>query len=49
VELDPRYADVIVRRWQEVTGGIAILDGEDRPFNEVMTARAADHEVTESA
>ena len=23
IELDPRYADVIVRRWEQVTGGTA--------------------------
>lgn len=31
LELDPRFCDVIVRRWQEHTGGVAVaLDG--RPF-----------------
>jgi hypothetical protein len=27
VELDPKYCDVIVRRWQDYTGGKAVLDG----------------------
>jgi DNA modification methylase len=27
VELDPKYCDVIVRRWQEFSGGTAILEG----------------------
>lgn len=27
VELDPRYADVIVKRWQKVTGGKPVRDG----------------------
>lgn len=27
MELDPRYADVIVRRWQDYSGGAAVLEG----------------------
>ena len=27
IELEPKYCDVIVRRWQEYTGGKAVLDG----------------------
>jgi DNA modification methylase len=27
MELDPKYADVVVRRWQEYTGQQALLDG----------------------
>jgi DNA modification methylase len=37
VELDPRYADVIVRRWQEFTGNAATLEGDDRAFDEIAT------------
>ena len=33
IELDPRYCDVVVRRWREQTGGTATLDG--RTFEEV--------------
>jgi hypothetical protein len=32
VELDPLYCDVIVRRWQEFTGGTGILEGTGAPF-----------------
>jgi DNA modification methylase len=39
LELDPAYADVIVRRWQEATGGTAVLDGEDRTFDDIAAAR----------
>jgi 16S rRNA G966 N2-methylase RsmD len=35
LELDPRYCDVIVRRWQDATGGVALLDGDDRSFAEI--------------
>jgi DNA modification methylase len=28
VEIDPKYTDVIVQRWQEYTGKLAVLDGD---------------------
>jgi DNA modification methylase len=40
VELDPRYCDVIVRRWQGWTGEQATLDGEGRSYHELATGRA---------
>jgi DNA modification methylase len=40
IEIDPAYADVIVRRWQEATGEAAVLDGEDRTFSDVAEARS---------
>ena len=39
MEIDPRYADVIVRRWQEYVGKQAVLDGENRTFDEVARFR----------
>ena len=39
LELDPKYADVIVRRWQEYTGKQAMLDGDGRSFNEIAGER----------
>ena len=39
MELDPKYADVIVERWQNLTGGIAVLDGEDRTYEDLKTSR----------
>jgi DNA modification methylase len=38
-ELDPRYADVIVLRWQSLTGKQATLDGEGRTFNDIAIER----------
>lgn len=35
MELDPRYADVIVQRWQEYTDKKATLDGDRRTFEKV--------------
>ena len=32
VELDPRYVDVIVRRWQDWTGQVATLEGDGQTF-----------------
>jgi DNA modification methylase len=39
MELDPKYADVIVRRWQEYTGRAARLNGDNRSFDEVKAER----------
>ena len=39
MELDPKYADVIVRRWQEYTGKPAVLDADGRPFDEISLER----------
>jgi DNA modification methylase len=39
VELDPRYCDVIVRRWQEQAGGEAVLAGSGAGFEDVATER----------
>jgi DNA modification methylase len=39
MELDPKYVDVIVLRWQEFTGKQATLAGEDKSFEQVSTER----------
>jgi DNA modification methylase len=39
LELDPRYVDVIVERWQAETGRDAILDGDGRTFAAVKAER----------
>jgi DNA modification methylase len=39
VELEPKYCDVIIRRWQEFTGRDAILDGAGRTFAEIVNER----------
>jgi DNA modification methylase len=41
LELDPRYCDVIVRRWQEFSGNAASLEANGRSFEEVATEREA--------
>ena len=40
LELDPKYGDVIVRRWQTLTGEMATLDGDGRSFEAVAAGRA---------
>ncbi|WP_431282521.1 DNA methyltransferase [Humitalea sp. 24SJ18S-53] len=50
LEIDPAYADVIVRRWQEAIDEVAVLEGDDRIFADVAAARGiADHDVTQTA
>jgi DNA modification methylase len=39
MELDPKYADVIVKRWQEYTGQRAVLAKGGRSFEEVGAER----------
>ena len=39
MELDPRYCDVIIRRYQEYTGQPALLDGDGRTFEEIAAER----------
>jgi DNA modification methylase len=38
-ELDPKYVDVIIRRWQQYTGKQAVLDGDGRTFDEIAEER----------
>jgi DNA modification methylase len=35
MELDPKYCDVIVRRWQDFTGKKAVLESSGKTFNEL--------------
>ena len=41
MELDPKYCDVIVRRWQAFTGKQAVLESTGQPFPAAETAEAA--------
>lgn len=41
MELDPKYCDVIVRRWQEFSGGKAISEDGQRVFDEATIQEAA--------
>ncbi len=40
MEIDPKYADCIVRRYEEFTGKKAVLDGDGRTYDEIALERA---------
>ena len=39
MEIDPAYCDVAVRRWQDLTGKVALLDGDHQSFSDIASAR----------
>ena len=41
IELDPRYVDVDVKRWQDFTGKTAVLEATGQPFAAVAAERGA--------
>ncbi len=42
MEVSPAFVDVAVRRWQEATGKVAMLEGDGRTFDEVKADRLND-------
>lgn len=42
IELEPKYCDVIIHRWQEMTGKAAVLSATGERFEEVRCARGVD-------
>ena len=40
IEIDPRYVDVAVRRWQAYTRRDAVLQGSGQTFEEIAAARS---------
>jgi DNA modification methylase len=40
IELDPKYVDVVVERWQRLSGQNATLDGDGMPFEAIAQDRA---------
>lgn len=42
-EIEPRFVDVVVERWQRMSGLHATLDGDGRTFAEVTAARLGVH------
>jgi DNA modification methylase len=41
IELDPKYVDTVVTRWQNLTGGAAKLEGDGRTFDQIAEEREA--------
>src|ERR1039457_6474522 len=39
IELDPKYVDTVVLRWQGLTGGKATLEGDGRTFDQIAEER----------
>jgi DNA modification methylase len=39
IELDPKYVDVIVQRWQTLSGKQAKLEGDGRTFEVIADER----------
>jgi DNA modification methylase len=39
MELDPKYVDVVIQRWQSISGKEATLDGDTRTFEQIKAAR----------
>ena len=40
IEIDPRYVDVAVRRWQAYTRRDAVLQGSGQTFEEIAATRS---------
>ena len=49
LELDPRYVDVIVERWQAETGRDAVLDGDGRSFTAIKAERLGADDAADAA
>lgn len=47
IELDPAYVDLCIRRWQELTGEIAMHVETQRSFDEVATIRPEEESLVE--
>jgi len=45
MELDPKYCDVIINRWQDFTGKSAILERTGQSFNEIKEVKPELHVV----
>jgi DNA modification methylase len=44
IEIDGPYCDVVIRRWQELTGRQAVLEATGEPFADVAVQRAHENE-----
>jgi hypothetical protein len=41
MEIDPKFVDVVVKRWQQLTGKQAVLENDGRTFEEISAERKA--------
>ena len=49
IELDPRYCDVILRRWQGATGRSAVLEASGESFDGLARTKREDECVEDAA
>ena len=49
VEIEPRFVDVAIRRWERLTGKAAVLEGAGETFSEIGLSRQADGGDAEGA
>ena len=45
IELDPKYVDVVIQRWQQLSGEQATLDGDARTFDEIAQERGGSRQA----
>jgi hypothetical protein len=44
IEIDPKYVDVSIKRWEKLTGKQAVLDGDGRSLDEISHERLCEAE-----
>ena len=45
IELDPKYVDVVIQRWQQLTSKQATLDGDGRTFDDIAQERGGSRQA----
>ena len=48
-ELDPKYVDTIILRWQQFSGGIATLEDGGRSFEQTIPQRSGASDLVNMA
>jgi len=49
LDIDPRYVDLVIRRWENLTGQQAKLEGDGRTFREISLERSSSVEEVPDA
>jgi DNA modification methylase len=47
IEIDPKYVDVIVKRWRDYTGRKPVLENDGREFEHISAERSCPRRLTE--
>lgn len=45
MEIDPKFCDVIIKRWQDFTGKEAVLESSGEKFNDLFINGRSDNKV----